>query len=196
MECDKCDEELDFQAMKRKNFLKTGRTHLTVFLVIQNTPEIAIRDGVRVRTGKLDLLGIFTEPERAQQVKDIQDSYFEDRVEPSKRPRIHVDEVQINHHWAWCMFHEMLVPKNTNENKIELCSERDWDKEIGDVDVSKGLTDEVIMKLLLKFAAVKKQFYLKDFIELMDVPEDRAKKFTERFLNNNVFRYVDLGKDD
>jgi len=190
VKCDKCDKELDFEVMKRKNFIETGKTHLTVHLVFQNTPKIEMRDGIKVRTGSIDLLGVYTEPKRAYEVKDIQDSWWEDRLPKSERPLIHVEEVQMNHHWAWCMFQEMIEPRNTEEDMLCLRNKQDWETIIGDVDLT-VLDYMTVNKLLLKYASTREKFYLRDFIAVMDVPKELAEKCAESYLNSRTLEYCE-----
>jgi hypothetical protein len=191
--CDKCGEELDFAVMKRQNFLETGETHLTVWVVFQNTPKIEFRDGIQVRTGSFDLLGIFTESERAYEIKDMQNSYWEDRCMKSERPKVYVEEVQINHHWAWRMFQEMLEPRNLHNDMLCLYNKQDWEKIIGEVDLA-VLDNETVMKLLLKYASTKEKFYIRDFIAEMDIPKDIAIQCAELLVNGHNLRYYEIGE--
>lgn len=191
MKCDKCGEILDFNVIRVKHFLETGETKLPVWLVYKFSPP-KIDDPTLIR--QIDIVGISLNKDEAQRILDMFEHLYEWQFISEVRPKLYLEKTILDHPCAFTMLSEEKKPPNYKDDELEIFTNRKWNDEIGKVDISHGITYEIVVKMLLKYGEIKKTFHLYDFIQEFGLPEELVKKAMGRLVELGMIRFVKHNK--
>jgi len=160
MKCDKCNEELDFRKMRIQNFLETGEIALKFWFVIEDWPS----EYKSFYSTRREVRALCSSEDDADRYVDMLIASHEDNYLKAERPKVRKEIGYLDHLFAFSMDTIQAKPRDVKMHKLEMISKRAWDNEIGDVGIELPLSDEVVMKMLLKFAEKHKKFYATSFI--------------------------------
>jgi len=185
MKCDKCNEELDFQKIRIRNYLKTGELALKFWLVIEDWPSefknfYSIRREVRALCSNEDY---------ADRYIDTLNGGYEDRFLKAERPKVRKEIAYLDHLFAFSMDAVQYKPRDAKTQKLEMLSTRSWDEELGELEIEIPLSDEIVMKMLLKFAEKYKKFYITSFIDAFELDTEQVNRVVEKLLLLQVLKW-------
>jgi hypothetical protein len=196
MKCDKCGEELDFQKIRIKNYLKTGELALKFWLIIEDWPSefknfYSIRREVRALCSNSDY---------ADRYVDLLNSLHEDRYLKAERPKVRKEIAYLDHLFAFSMDTIQYKPRDAKIHKLEMRSTQAWNEKLGDLEIEIPLSDEIVTKMLLKFGEKYKKFYITSFIDAFELDKKQVDRVVENLLLLQVLKWekshVDLLEEE
>lgn len=185
MECDKCNEELDFQKMRIRNYLKTGELALKFWLIIEDWPS----EHKNFYTTRREVRALCSNEDYAFKYVDMLNGMYEDRYLKAERPKIRKEIAYLDHLFAFSMDTIQYKPRDAKIHKLEMRSTQAWSDKLGELEIEFPLSDEIVTKMLLKFAEKYKKFYITSFIDVFELDAEQVNRVVENLLLLHVLKW-------
>ena len=185
MKCDKCSEELDFQKIRIKNYLKTGELALKFWLIIEDWPS----EFKNFYTTRREVRALCSSNDYADRYVDLLNSMYEDKYLKAERPKIRKEPAYLDHLFAFSMDTIQYKPRDATIHKLEMRSTQAWSGKLGDLEIEIPLSDEIVTKMLLKFGEKYKKFYITSFIDAFELDKEQVDRVVESLLLMDVLKW-------